>query len=94
MIVLLHAYQLGFSAWLTAVMFSLYELAGVATNLAAGLAGSRWGIKSTLVTGVVVQLAGIGMLYGFRDGFCHMEASSAASLMAVRSSSPAELFST
>ena len=28
MIVLLHAYQLGFSAWLTAVMFSLYELAG------------------------------------------------------------------
>jgi hypothetical protein len=67
MIVLLHAYQLGFSAWLTAIMFSLYELAGVATNLAAGLAGSRWGIKSTMVSGLVVQVAGIGMLYGFRD---------------------------
>lgn len=69
MIVLLHAYQLGFSAWLTAIMFSLYELAGVVTNLAAGLAGSRWGIKATLVTGLVVQLVGIGLLYGFRDAW-------------------------
>ncbi len=65
MIVLLHAYQLGFSAWLTAVMFSLYELAGVATNLAAGFAGSRWGIRSTLLAGLTIQLAGIGMLYGW-----------------------------
>jgi len=65
MIVLLHAYQLGFSAWLTAVMFSLYELAGVATNLAAGFVGSRWGIRSTLLSGLTIQLAGIGMLYGF-----------------------------
>ena len=66
MIVLLHAYQLGFSAWLTAVMFSLYELAGVATNLVAGFAGSRWGIRSTLLSGLSIQLAGIAMLYGFK----------------------------
>jgi hypothetical protein len=66
MIVLLHAYQLGFSAWLTAVMFSLYELAGVVTNLAAGFAGARWGIRSTLLTGLSLQLAGIGVLYAWQ----------------------------
>jgi hypothetical protein len=32
-------------------MFMLYELAGVVTNLAAGLMGARWGIKTTLLTG-------------------------------------------
>ena len=66
MIVLLHAYQLGFSAWLVAIMFSLYELAGVATNLAAGLAGARWGIRSTLLTGLCLQLAGISVLYAWQ----------------------------
>lgn len=69
MIVLLHAYQLGFSAWLTAVMFSLYELAGVATNLAAGLAGARWGIRSTLLTGLCLQVAGISVLYAWQPGW-------------------------
>lgn len=65
MIVLLRAYQLGFSAWLVAVMFSLYELAGVGTNVAAGLLGSRWGLRATLVVGLLLQLAGISLLYGF-----------------------------
>jgi len=60
MIVLLHAYNLGFSAWQTAIMFTLYEVAGVVTNLLAGLMGARWGIKSTLLTGLTLQLAGIG----------------------------------
>jgi MFS family permease len=51
MIVLLHAYRLGFTAWQVAIMFTLYELAGVVTNLLAGLMGAKWGIKSTLLTG-------------------------------------------
>jgi MFS family permease len=51
MIVLLHAYHLGFTAWQTAIMFTLYEVAGVVTNLLAGAMGARWGIKSTLLTG-------------------------------------------
>merc|ERR1740139_240115 len=42
-ITLLHAYNMSFSALEVAVMFSLYELAGAFTNLAAGLAGARWG---------------------------------------------------
>lgn len=66
MIVLLHAYQKGFSAMQVAVMFSLYELAGVVTNLLAGLMGARWGIKTTLLTGLSVQLAGLGMLFGWQ----------------------------
>ena len=41
MIVLLHAYAKSFSALQVALMFTLYELAGVVTNLAAGLAGAR-----------------------------------------------------
>lgn len=50
-------------------MFTLYETAGVVTNLVAGLAGARWGIKSTLLTGLTLQLAGIGMLYGWQDSW-------------------------
>ena len=65
MVVLLHAFQLGFSAWQVALMFSLYEVAGVFTNVAAGVAGARWGIRATLLVGLCVQLAGISMLWGF-----------------------------
>lgn len=65
MVVLFYAFTLGFSAWDVALMFSLYELAGIATNLLAGVAGARWGIKSTLLVGLGVQLAGISMLFGF-----------------------------
>jgi len=50
--VLLHAYRLGFTAWQVSIMFTLYELAGVVTNLLAGLMGAKWGIKWTLLTGV------------------------------------------
>lgn len=39
MIVLLHAYNMGFTAMEVAIMFSMYELAGVFTNLLAGMAG-------------------------------------------------------
>ena len=52
MVVLFHAFTLGFSAWDVALMFSLYELAGVVTNLLAGMAGARWGVKSTLLCGL------------------------------------------
>jgi hypothetical protein len=37
-------------------MFTLYELAGVFTNLAAGTMGARWGIKSTLLSGLCLQV--------------------------------------
>ena len=74
MIVLMHAYNRSFSAMQVATMFTLYECAGVVTNLAAGFAGARWGIRSTLVTGLCLQLLTYGMLYGWRDDWTQGEA--------------------
>jgi hypothetical protein len=116
MVVLLHAYQKGFSAMEVAIMFSFYEasaaaaaaamhvnaaapaprpallaapcphpttpptpsmrlqLAGVITNLAAGMMGAKWGIKSTLLTGLSLQLVGIGMLFGWQDDWSKLQA--------------------
>ena len=50
-----------------ATMFTLYECAGVVTNLAAGFAGARWGIRFTLVLGLCLQLLTYGMLYGWQE---------------------------
>lgn len=69
MIVLLHAYTKSFSALQVAIMFTLYELAGVVTNLAAGFLGARWGIKYTLISGLALQLFSYGLLFGWKDDF-------------------------
>ena len=74
MIVLLHAYTKGFDSFQVAIMFSLYELAGVFTNLLAGLMGARWGIKSTLISGLTLQLAGLGMLFAWQDSWSQAQA--------------------
>ena len=50
-------------------MFTLYEVMGVFTNLLAGLLGARWGLKWTLVAGLVLQLCGLGMLFGWQDAW-------------------------
>ena len=42
-----------------ALLFMLYELAGVVTNLLAGIAGAKWGLKATLLSGLTLQLLGI-----------------------------------
>lgn len=67
MIVLLHAYNKSFTALEVATMFSLYELAGVFTNLAAGFMGAKWGIKFTLIIGLLLQLVSYGMLFAWND---------------------------
>jgi len=69
MIVLLHAYALGFSAMELAGVFAAYEAAGVAVNLLAGMAGSRFGIKATLLAGLTCQLAALGLLAGWQTGW-------------------------
>ena len=68
MIVLLHAYYSSFSALEVAIMFSLYELAGVFTNLAAGFMGAKWGIRWTLVSGLSLQLLAYGCVRAFFFG--------------------------
>ena len=67
MIVLLHAYNKSFTALEVAIMFSLYELAGVFTNLAAGMMGDRWGIRLTLIIGLCLQIFSFGLLFGWSD---------------------------
>ncbi|KAL7539470.1 hypothetical protein ACHAXR_009322 [Thalassiosira sp. AJA248-18] len=67
MIVLMHAYNKSFSALEVAVMFTLYELAGVFTNLAAGMMGARWGIRLTLIMGLCLQIFSYGLLFGWKD---------------------------
>jgi hypothetical protein len=74
MIVLLHAYEKSFSAMEVAIMFCLYELMGVVTNIVAGFCGSRWGIKLTLLGGLLIQLGGLGMLFGWKDSWSKLEA--------------------
>ena len=66
MIVLLHAYALGFSAMELAGVFAAYEAAGVAVNLLAGMAGSRFGIKATLLAGLTCQLGALALLAGWQ----------------------------
>lgn len=62
MVVLLHAFSLGFSAMALAGVFCAYEAAGVVVNLLAGMAGSRYGIKATLLAGLTCQLVALGLL--------------------------------
>mmetsp|Transcript_17284 Transcript_17284/g.30464 ORF Transcript_17284/g.30464 Transcript_17284/m.30464 type:complete len:536 (+) Transcript_17284:142-1749(+) len=61
-IVLLHANNLGFSPIQIALMFSLYELAGVITNLFGGIAATHFGLKVTLFISVVLQIIGLVLL--------------------------------
>lgn len=73
MIVLLHAYNKSFTALEVALMFTLYELAGVFTNLAAGIMGAKWGIKVTLLSGLTLQLVSYGLLFGWQDDWDKLE---------------------
>lgn len=49
-----------------ACMFSMYEVAGVGTNLVAGLLGAKWGIRWTLLAGLTLQLVGLAALFGWQ----------------------------
>ena len=74
MIVLLHAYNKSFSALEVAVMFTLYELAGVFTNLAAGVMGAKWGIRFCTVLGLSLQILSYGLLFGWQDDWTKHQA--------------------
>lgn len=62
MLVLLHLYEQGLSALELAGAFLLYELFGVVTNFMGGRIGARFGLKSTLVGGLLLQVGALGML--------------------------------
>ena len=62
MLVLLHFFHLGYSPVTLAFLFLLYELCGVATNLLGGWIAARMGLRVTLVAGLALQVAALGML--------------------------------
>lgn len=64
MIVLFELYKRRFNVIQIAIMFTLYELVGVFTNLFGGLFGTTHGLKYSLVVGLICQLVGIGSLVG------------------------------
>ena len=62
MLVLLHFYSIGYDAFQIALLFSLYEMAGIATNLVGGWIGARFGLKSTLLAGLILQVIALSAL--------------------------------
>lgn len=62
MLVLLHFFNLGYSPVTLAFLFLLYEFFGVVTNLLGGWLASRMGLRVTLMAGLGLQVAALGML--------------------------------
>tara|TARA_R110002033_G_scaffold2579_24_gene17497 strand:- start:1197 stop:2393 length:1197 start_codon:yes stop_codon:yes gene_type:complete len=62
MLVLLHFHRLGFSPLTLAWLFVLYEVAGIVTNLTAGWLAARFGLASTLLAGLALQIVALAAL--------------------------------
>jgi len=85
MLVLLHFNALGFTPVQLAWLFLLYELAGIATNLAAGWLAARFGLAATLYGGLGLQIAALLALTRLDPGWSL--AASVAFVMAVQGAS-------
>ena len=85
MLVLLHFHTLGFTPVQLAYLFVLYEVAGMVTNLSAGLIAARFGLTSTLYAGLAVQVAALLALAELDPGWG--VALSVAYVMAVQGAS-------
>ena len=62
MLVLLHFAQQGYSPVRLAMLFLFYEFFGIVTNLLGGWLASRMGLRVTLLAGLALQVAALGML--------------------------------
>src|ERR1051326_152340 len=62
MLVLLHFYGLGYTPFMLAFLFLLYETAGIFANLGGGWLAARFGIPRMLMTGLALQIAGLVLL--------------------------------
>ena len=69
MLVLLYFHGLGFSPVQLAYLFVLYEIAGIVTNLCAGWIAARFGLTSTLLAGLGIQIAALVMLSQLDPGW-------------------------
>ena len=59
MLVLLHFHGLGYMPLDLAFLFLLYEAMGIATNLVGGWLGTRFGLRFTLFSGLVIQITAL-----------------------------------
>ena len=62
MMVLMHFYRLGYSSFTLALLFLLYEAAGVLANLIGGWLATRYGIARMLAVGMTLQIVGFMLL--------------------------------
>ncbi len=62
MLVLLHFFKLGYSPFTLALLFLLYEAAGMGANLAGGWLATRFGIARMLAVGLAMQISGLLLL--------------------------------
>ncbi|MAW55652.1 MAG: MFS transporter [Rhodospirillaceae bacterium] len=62
MLVLLHFYRLGYSPFTLALLFLLYEAAGIIANLGGGWMATRFGIRRMLGLGLGLQIVGLMFL--------------------------------
>jgi MFS family permease len=62
MLVLFHFFKLGYSPFSLALLFLLYEAAGIFANLIGGWLSTRFGIRLMLSVGLTAQIAGFAML--------------------------------
>ncbi|WP_431305538.1 organoarsenical effux MFS transporter ArsJ [Sediminicoccus sp. BL-A-41-H5] len=62
MLVLLHFFRLGYSPFTLALLFLLYEAAGIGANLIGGWLATRFGIARMLAVGLATQISGLLLL--------------------------------
>jgi MFS family permease len=69
MLVLLHFYSLGYTPFMLAFLFLLYETAGIFANLGGGWLAARFGIPRMLMTGLFLQIIGLVLLSGLNPNW-------------------------
>src|SRR3954469_10486856 len=69
MLVLLHFYALGYTPFMLASLFLLYETAGIFANLGGGWLATRFGIPRMLAVGLTLQIAGLMLLSALDPGW-------------------------
>ena len=69
MLVLLHFYSLGYTPFVLAFLFLLYETAGIFANVGGGWLATRFGIPRMLAAGQALQIVGLCMLSGLNPAW-------------------------
>ncbi|MBD2422449.1 organoarsenical effux MFS transporter ArsJ [Cyanobium sp. FACHB-13342] len=69
MLVVFHFHELGYSTLEIAFLFLFYEVFGIITNLYGGWLGARFGLRLTLWSGTLMQVAALLMLIPVADSW-------------------------